>query len=586
MFIIPSVGNMIRRDAFWAHVVPTGIVFVVLIVFTFIGWQSTKNTYDAQRQSVILERISQIEDAIGRRMQSTETLLRAGAGLFDSSDTINRAEWSRFYKQFNIPETLDGVRSIGYAPVVPAGSKTAFENTLQAGNSQARTIQPSGSRKLYVPVQFVERFDPGTVDNSGNDLYAEPEIRTTIDSARDKGSVRMSSIVKLGEPDRLRVFLFKAVYTQGASVETQRERRAALQGYVFAVLYTSELFSGLSTRGNEHFTFAVAEHDGNTPRQIYTDGNFPLGAEQVETTSSELYGQSWDISYYASGDIVSPAESARPATVLVTGLLLALLVSLAVYLLIKYRTRMFALAEEQKLQEAKDELLSLASHQLRTPATGVKQYIGMVIDGFAGALSKDQAKLLEQAYKSNERQLQIINEFLYVAKLGSGSLTTTRHVFDLASLVRDVADEMEMEIEERQHTIQVSVPKTLQVKADEHSVRMIVENLLSNAVKYTQPGGRIAVKIEQSLREARVSIADTGVGISKRQQKQLFKQFSRISNELSKEVSGSGIGLYLAQQLAERNGGSITVESERGKGSTFTLHLPIRLVKKITNIRH
>jgi signal transduction histidine kinase len=254
-------------------------------------------------------------------------------------------------------------------------------------------------------------------------------------------------------------------------------------------------------------------------------------------------------------------------------------------MLLKYRTKIFALAEEQKLQQAKDELLSLASHQLRTPATGVKQYVGMVLDGFGGPVPKDQAKLLEQAYKSNERQLQIINEFLYVAKLGSGSLITTKHKFDLAPLVRDVISEMDMDVKERHHSIKTKIPKSVPIKADEHSVRMIIENLLSNAIKYTQPGGKIAVELKQSTREAVIVVKDNGVGISKRDQKQLFKQFSRIPNELTNEVSGSGIGLYLAQQLAVRNGGKITVESEPARGSTFTLTLPNWRVKKITMTR-
>ena len=111
---------------------------------------------------------------------------------------------------------------------------------------------------------------------------------------------------------------------------------------------------------------------------------------------------------------------------------------------------------------------------------------------------------------------------------------------------------------------------------------MIVENMLANAIKYTQPGGKISIRVVKGIREARVEITDTGVGIAKKDMSLLFKQFSRIPNELSSEVSGSGIGLYLAQQLAIRNGGSITVESESGKGSTFILHLPLKKVKNLT----
>jgi two-component system phosphate regulon sensor histidine kinase PhoR len=279
---------------------------------------------------------------------------------------------------------------------------------------------------------------------------------------------------------------------------------------------------------------------------------------------------------------VSATDRQRPSTILAGGMIIALVVSMVVYLLIQYRTRTFALAEEHRLQQAKDELLSLASHQLRTPATGVKQYLGMVMDGFGGKVAKEQTKLLEQAYQSNERQLQIINEFLYVAKIGSGSLTTSRQEFDLVPVVRDVVAEMDNDITEKGHKISLKTPKAIKVFADEHSVRMIIENLLSNAIKYTPAKGKIDVKVLRGRQNIKVSVSDTGIGIDKKDVSLLFKQFSRIPNELSSEVNGSGIGLYLAEQLALRNKGTISLESQPGSGSTFTLRLPSKSVRKFT----
>ena len=262
------------------------------------------------------------------------------------------------------------------------------------------------------------------------------------------------------------------------------------------------------------------------------------------------------------------------STFLVTGAVVVAIASLLIFVWLQYHAYRLEKREEYQLQQAKNELLSLASHQLRTPATGVKQYLGMVLEGFAGKLSSKQQKLLERAYTSNERQLQIINEFLYVAKLGVGNIIITRKRFEIVPLVRDIIEEMQSEIAAQEHDLQVDLPASALVKADEHSVRMILENLLSNAIKYTKPGGKIHVRITRSSREVRVSIQDNGVGIARQDMQQLFKQFTRIPNELSSRVSGTGVGLYLAQQLATRNNGSITVTSEVDIGSTFTLRLP------------
>jgi signal transduction histidine kinase len=345
---------------------------------------------------------------------------------------------------------------------------------------------------------------------------------------------------------------------------------------------TNDLLANIINKNDKNIGLVVSDKNNTQSSKIYS--TVPSNTKMKSITSADLntFGQIWSVSLVGDGGIMPTGDDSRPSTILAGGIAISFITSVAVYLLIQFRTRSFALAEEHRLQQAKDELLSLASHQLRTPATGVKQYIGMVLDGFAGKVSKRQVELLQQAYKSNERQLQIINEFLYVAKLGSGSLTTAEHRFDLAPLVRDVVSEMKGDIEEKQHDVVVTAPKRLMTRADEHSVRMIVENLISNAVKYTHAKGEISVELKRTGPEARVVVRDNGIGIARKDMQMLFKQFSRIPNEMSSDVSGSGIGLYLAQQLAARNGGLITVESEQGKGSSFILHLPIKTVKNIT----
>ncbi len=266
--------------------------------------------------------------------------------------------------------------------------------------------------------------------------------------------------------------------------------------------------------------------------------------------------------------------SVELSTFLVVAAVMLVVAGLIIFVWLQYHAYRLEKREEYRLQQAKNELLSLASHQLRTPATGVKQYVGMVLEGFAGKVSPAQVRLLEQAYRSNERQLQIINEFLYVAKLGVGNIIITRKRFDIVPLIKDVLDEMKPDIAKREHKITRKLPASFMVKADEHSVRMIIENLLSNAVKYTKPGGKIVVQLKRLPRYVELSVKDNGVGIARQDLPKLFKQFSRVPNELSSRVGGTGVGLYLSQQLAARNSGSINVTSEPGVGSTFSLRLP------------
>ncbi len=581
MSIFP-ISRFIKRDVLIIQIIPTFVVFVVLLTFAVISWRGAETTLKVQKERKISEEMSLLEDAITTRMEINETLLRSGVAFFDGSDTINRDEWNRFYTKFRVQESFQGVSTLGYAPIVQASEREAYEQTLQ-DQGLSTTITPSGDREVYVPVMYYQVFSSST-DPTGFDAYSSQARRDALTEAGRSGMITMSNKVELYNADNEHipgVVLYMPVYVRDAVVNTVAEREASLRGYVFLSLRLNELFSDIAL--SDDFGFVVKGiSDDQQPDVLFSTPTEDGEGRVVRSTHMDIFQKQWKVDLLASGDIVSSTDNQRPSTVLSAGIAISIIASIAVYLLVQFRTRSFALSEERKLQQAKDELLSLASHQLRTPATGVKQYIGMVIDGFGGRLLKGQAKLLEQAYKSNERQLQIINEFLYVAKLGSGSLTTTSRRFDVIPVLRDVIEEMALDIEEKQHDIKVKTPKNAFVCADEHSVRMIVENLLSNAIKYTPDRGKIRIVVEKNGGMIQVHFEDNGIGIAKKDTPLLFKQFSRIPSEFSANISGSGIGLYLSQQLAERNGGSLSVKSKLGEGSTFTMSLPIKSVRNLT----
>lgn len=231
---------------------------------------------------------------------------------------------------------------------------------------------------------------------------------------------------------------------------------------------------------------------------------------------------------------------------------------------------------ERELDKAKDEFVSLASHQLRTPAAGVKAFASMLLDGYGGSLTSQQKEFLQQIYDSNERQLRIVDDLLSVARLDAGRMTLSRSPVDVADLIRTVEREMGPLVTARGQTLVVKIPKPLPIlQADSDKLIMVLDNLLSNASKYTRVGGKITVRADIVGRRLQVAVTDTGVGITKADIPGLFQKFGRIENEKSAEVGGAGLGLYLAQQIARMHGGTISVISVSGKGSTFTLKLPL-----------
>lgn len=227
------------------------------------------------------------------------------------------------------------------------------------------------------------------------------------------------------------------------------------------------------------------------------------------------------------------------------------------------------------LNRSKDEFISLASHQLRTPATGVKQYIGMLLEGYSGDLTEDQTELLRIAYESNERQLQIIDDLLKVAHIDAGKVELKMQPTDLAGLIQDVIKEQRDTFRKRrQRVIFKPEQPAVMVCADAPRIRMVIENLVDNAGKYSPEGRDVTIAIEAGKDDVVIGITDQGVGIAEADIGKLFQKFSRVNNPLSTLVGGTGIGLYWAKKIIDMHHGSIGVTSQLHKGSTFTIRLP------------
>jgi signal transduction histidine kinase len=232
------------------------------------------------------------------------------------------------------------------------------------------------------------------------------------------------------------------------------------------------------------------------------------------------------------------------------------------------------------LNDAKDEFISLASHQLRTPATAVKQYVGMLTHGYAGKLSEEQMTMLNLAYGNNERQLEIIEDLLRVAKADAGKVNLERSSCNVVQQIESVMQEQAILFKSRGQQVVLHKPKQ-QVIAfiDQKLMLMVLENLLDNAGKYSPAGEQVTIDVEQTDSYANVSIKDHGVGISESDREKLFKKFSRIDNPLSASVRGTGLGLYWAKKILDLHKGIIEVTSKLNEGSTFIVKIPVGTAK-------
>lgn len=232
------------------------------------------------------------------------------------------------------------------------------------------------------------------------------------------------------------------------------------------------------------------------------------------------------------------------------------------------------------MNATKDEFIALASHQLRTPATGVKQYLGMLLEGYMGPLSATQRDFVQKAYDNNERQLGTINDLLQVAQIDANKIVLHQELTDLSQLIKTVANEFRRIVKSRQQNLIVrGATKPVMVQVDVMRLRMALDNIIDNASKYAEPDTTVTLKLSTDDTTAYLSVTDHGVGIAAEDMPKLFQKFSRIDNPRSILVGGNGLGLYLVKRIIDAHGGGVTVESELGKGTTFTLHFPLITTK-------
>ncbi len=228
--------------------------------------------------------------------------------------------------------------------------------------------------------------------------------------------------------------------------------------------------------------------------------------------------------------------------------------------------------EEKELSEMKDEFVSMVSHELRTPLTSMKLYTSLLKDEKFGKLTKRQEKALFVIQEENSRLNALIEDVLNLSKLEAKGAKLNLQDFDFEKLA---SNQMYYNMAKQKGIgIINNVPKNFIIKADQEKLRRVFLNLLDNAIKYTPRSGKITIGAKNSRNNWEISIADTGRGIAKEELPKLFSKFYQIDSYVTKKEPGAGLGLAIVKRIVDLHNGDITVESELGRGSTFTVSIP------------
>lgn len=232
-----------------------------------------------------------------------------------------------------------------------------------------------------------------------------------------------------------------------------------------------------------------------------------------------------------------------------------------------------SLRREKKLIE--ENFITLVSHQLRSPMVAIAQYLETILSGIVGEIEPEPKNMLQKARTRLEGLLELIDDWLSIARISGGKLEGKFGPVNLENLLSKLVDFFQPLSKENQVKLEIGPSEgDSTTSGDQETLEQVFVNLITNAIRYNKPEGSVNVSIKEDLDAIRVEIEDTGVGIASEHLPNIFDQFYQVDRSTRKADKGSGLGLTIAKRIVEAHGGSIQVTSEPKKGSTFTVLLP------------
>ena len=234
------------------------------------------------------------------------------------------------------------------------------------------------------------------------------------------------------------------------------------------------------------------------------------------------------------------------------------------------------ITQQKRLDDSRKEFVANVSHELRTPLTNIKGYTETLMDAFDEMDAETRHRFLGIVYSEVDRMTRLVKDLLTLSRLDYGRLEVDPDsTVDLAAIARSTAAAIDMDARKQGVTVTCHLPERLSpIRGDRDRLQQVVVNIVSNAVKYNQPGGKVDLYASERDGQVALSVADTGFGIPEEDIGRIFERFYRVDKARSREKGGTGLGLAIAKEIVEFHGGTISVVSKEGKGTTVTITLP------------
>jgi signal transduction histidine kinase/ActR/RegA family two-component response regulator len=611
------------------------LILAVGLVITCLVWANSRHRETAALREEFNFMANKTLAVIENRLQANVQVLRGVAGLYAACGQVDRRSFRNYVETLHLHERYPGILGVGFSLVVPSREKARHEQQFRNEGFPDYVISPPGDRGLYTAIIYLEPFSGRNLRAFGYDMYSEPVRRAAMSRACDEGEPALSGTVTLVQETTTDVqagfLIYIPIYRNGAPHATIAERQNSLVGWAYSPLRMKDLMRNVLSRQLPEVGSQVDLHiyDGFNlvPDALMFDSEgevSPLGPAFEVVRQLQIAGHVWTLRVQSLPGFDARLNSERDTIIMGAGVALSTLLSLLTWVLVQSREKI-ALALRQsdqanrdlaqsedrvrtystnleslvqlrthELEEANRELelrrgqaeaanraksmfLATMSHELRTPLTVIIGQAEILCEKIHGSLNATQQKAVRSVESSGRHLLSLINDILDLSKIEAAMLELYHETVSIEALCSACLMFVKHDAQRKRLTVSMSLdPAVSSFRADPRRVKQLLVNLLINGVKFTPDGGAVGLEVtgDRERRLLTFTVWDTGIGIAAEDLEQLFKPFVQVDSSLTRQYEGTGLGLALVEQLVRLHGGSVSVASEVGKGSRFTVTLP------------
>ena len=606
-------GDNLETWARWTLFMPWVVLGIALLI-TFQLWQAAQLEAERKLRNNFQ---AQIDDSIRRiqqRMLDYEQVLAGVRGLFAASSTVERSEFRAFVASLNIEKSFPGVQSVGWVAMVTADQKKAHIDAMRRSGFPNYTIKPPGDRDLYAVVVYVEPFLGRNMRAFGQDHYADPVRRLTINQARDLNAAFISGKVKLAQETDQRVQagfqMALPVYKCGIPPPTLALRRSEFMGLVGSSFRMGDLMRGILGPHSKNSDIDIEIYDGDhiSEPALMHDADGVMQGNQVSQArfhtvkQLKVVNHTWTLAAHSLPAFEAKLDKTKSDFIAASGIGTGGLMAILTAVMMRGRARTLKAALTQRANDAlrlyrtemqqqvkvataelaaqktaaemanaaKSHFLAAASHDLRQPMHA----IGLYVEALKPQLSGRQAAgTLDKLAASVTALEGLFNAILDVSKLDAGAVQPQWQPIAIREFLHNLVISLQMDAAHQGLDLRVRACDVY-VYGDPQLLERILRNLISNALRYTRRGG-VLLSTRGRGNKLLIEVHDTGEGISPDDLPRIFDEFYQAHNPARDRSQGLGLGLSIVRRLAKLLDYPLTVRSVPGKGTVFRLAVPL-----------